>query len=194
MKNLDWIGNAISIALFGVLALASWSLSEFVQRGRLAAASEAPAGPNAIIEQARIVRTDETGLPRYRLEAARIVVDNRRDASQLTEPRLITLSTQEPKTEVRAARAQASEDQNRIELAGDVVITRQAWATQPVVRVDTPRLTLWVNEERAYTDAPVYIQRGQSTLQGVGMRLDQKTQKIEIISESRMVMPRGNPP
>jgi len=36
----------------------------------------------------------------------------------------------------------------------------------------------------------VLISRGASTLAGVGMVFDQKTQRIEITSDSRMVVPR----
>ncbi|MFZ9481023.1 MAG: LPS export ABC transporter periplasmic protein LptC, partial [Burkholderiaceae bacterium] len=58
--------------------------------------------------------------------------------------------------------------------------------------ITTSKATLWIDEERADTDAPVFVQRGLSTLQGVGMRFDQKTQRIDIISESRMVVPKEN--
>jgi LPS export ABC transporter protein LptC len=73
------------------------------------------------------------------------------------------------------------------------VFERDPFESQPLLRVSTTRATLFIEEERAITDAPVFIQRGLSTLQGVGMRLDQKTQKLEIISESRMVVPKENP-
>jgi hypothetical protein len=56
MKNVEWIGNLVSIILFSVLAVASWGLSEFIQRGMGGTQGPALSGPNAIVENAVIVR------------------------------------------------------------------------------------------------------------------------------------------
>jgi LPS export ABC transporter protein LptC len=60
--------------------------------------------------------------------------------------------------------------------------------------VSTSKATVLIREERAMTDAPVTIERGASTLQGNGMRLDQKTRQLEITSDSRMVVPKKGQP
>ena len=192
MKSADWIGNLISITIFSVLALASFGLSEYLARGRGPDASNAASGPSAIIDNAKIVRTDALGQPQHRLTAARIVYNERDDRSVLEKPTIVSLALNKPHTVMRADQAVATHQQNQIELSGDVVITRDAFGNQPNARITTSRATVFVEEERAVTDAPVFVQRGLSTLQGVGLRFDQKTQKIEIISESRMVVPKEN--
>lgn len=189
MKSTDWVGNLISITLFSVLALASWGLSEMLQRSRMQEAPVAATGPNAIIDKARILRTDVNGRPVYRLDAERITHDEKADRSEFDQPVLKSLAAGRPKTLVRANTAVSTQHQDQIDLSGDVLITRDAFDTQPATRISTSRATFFIEEEKAVTDAPVYVQRGLSTLQGVGMRFDQKTQKIEIISESRMVVP-----
>lgn len=193
MKNVEWIGNVVSIILFSVLAVASWGLSEFIQRGMASTPRPALSGPNAIIENATIVRTNLEGRPIYRLEASRITHDERIEESLFEQPRLLTLLSDRPVTRIRSDRGTTGDRQNKIDLDGNVVFERDPFASQPFLRVSTTRATLFIEEERAITDAPVFIQRGTSTLQGVGMRLDQKTQKLEIISESRMVVPKENP-
>lgn len=190
MKNTEWIGNAISILLFTILALASWGLSEVLQRGRLNNQTVVGSGPNAIIENPTIIRTDGYGKPRYRLEAQRILHNERADESLFEFPVVTSLSPDKPKTVVRANSAIATNQQNQIDLNGDVVITREAFGTQPPAKITTIRATMLVAEELATTTAPVFVQRGLSTLQGVGMKFDQKTQKIDIVSESRMVVPK----
>ena len=190
MKNTEWIGNTISILLFALLALASWGLSEVLQRGRLGEQPVASGGPNAIIDNPKITRTDVLGKPQHRLEAKRILHDERGDRSLLEQPVMTSLASDKPKTVVRADTAIATNQQNQIDLSGDVVITRDPFGSQPPVRITTAKATLLVAEETATTDAPVFVQRGLSTLQGVGMRFDQKTQKIDIVSESRMVVPK----
>ena len=136
------------------------------------------------------MRTNASGEPVFRLRAARIVHNEDLDQSEFTQPRLTSLRPDQPLTLVQSDRALSQDKQNKIDLFGQVVVDRAASASQPALLVRTPRLTLFVDEERAFTDAPVFVRRGQSTLQGVGMRLDNKLEKLEIISESRMVIPK----
>ncbi len=192
MRNTDWVGNLISIVIFTVLALASFGLSEYLVRGRLGDTAAVASGPNAIVEGPKIIRTDLHGKPQHLLTAKEITFDERRDRSELNQPILLSLTAEKPRTIVRADQAVATDHQNRIDLFGEVVFARDAFGNQPPARITTSRATLWIEEERADTDAPVFVQRGLSTLQGIGMRFDQKTQRIDIISESRMVVPKDS--
>ncbi len=189
MKSTDWIGNLVSVLFFAALAAASWGLSEYLARGRLERAATKASGPNAVIENPNIIRTGPNGLPQYRLQAKRIEQIESEDKSLIVEPSLQSMMKDRPLSTVRAKTAIATDRQNRIELSGDVVMTRAAFSGQPEMRLTTPKATLLIDEERAYTDAPVRVQRGMSTLQGVGMVFDHKTQQIRVLSESRMVLP-----
>lgn len=190
MRTAEWVGHVISIAFFAILAVASWGLSEVLQRGKINENGGPASGPNAVIDNARIVRSDALGRPHYRIEAARITHSDRDDRSVFIQPFMVSLAPNKPATSVRANTASATRNQNQIDLSGDVLITRPAFADQPAAKITTPRATLLIKEERATTDAPVFVQRGGATLQGVGMTFDQKTQRIDITSESRMVVPR----
>lgn len=190
MRQPEWLGNSISIGLFAVLAAASWGLNQYLQRGRYAQGPMADSGPNAVIENPKIIRTDARGNAQYRLDAKRIVHSQQSDRSVIDQPVMISLTADRPRTSMWADQAVATNQQNQIELEGNVIITRDAFDGQPPAKITTSRATVFVQEERATTDAPVLVQRGLSTLQGIGMRFDQKTQRIEIVSESRMVMPK----
>lgn len=189
MKSSEWVGNTISIGLFALLAAASWGLNQYLQRARPASGVAAKPGPNAVIDNPRIIRTTSTGQTQYRLDGSRITHNESLDESVIEKPVMVSLLDGRPKTVIRAQQATATEHQNRVELRGDVAIDREAFDNQPAARITTPKATLLIQEEQAFTDAPVRIERGLSTLQGIGMRFDQKTQKIEIVSESRMVVP-----
>lgn len=190
MRQSEWLGNSISIGLFLILAAASWGLNQYLQLGRSGQGSMAGTGPSAVIENPKIVRTDARGHAQYRLTAKRIEHDDGHDRSVIDQPIMVSLSADRPKTTIVADQAVATNQQNQIDLEGNVMIQREAFDGQPPAKITTPRATVLLQEEQATTDAPVLVQRGLSTLQGIGMRFDQKTQKIEIISESRMVMPK----
>lgn len=189
MKSTDWIGNLVSLLFFATLAVASWGLSEYLARGRLERAAISPSGPSAIIEEPVIVRTGPDGQPQYRLQAKRIERVESEDKSMILEPVLVSLTKDRPISRAQAKTATATESQNRVDLSGDVVMTRKAYAGQPEMRLTTEKATLLINEERAFTDAPVRLERGMSALQGVGMVFDHKTQQVRVLSESRMVLP-----
>jgi lipopolysaccharide export system protein LptC len=189
VKATDWIGNLVSVLFFAALAAASWGLSEYLARGRLERAAGTPQGPNAIVERADILRTGPDGLPHYRLQAQRIEHSERDDKSLMLAPTLVTLMKDRPMSTAKSNTAIATENQDRIDLFGDVVMTRAAFADQPAMRMTTPNATLLVKEERAFTEAPVRVERGMSILQGVGMVFDHKTQQIRVLSESRMILP-----
>lgn len=190
MKATDWIGNVISIGMLAVLAFASWGLSEILQRGWLDAASQSNRGPNAIVEEPRVIRTDANGMPQYRLDARRMTFTQASDQSILEEPVMTSLAADKPKTVIRSDKAIGTHQQNEVELIGNVRMTRDAYGNQPQTRVTTSQATLFMDEERAMSDAPVLVERGASTLQGIGMRYDQKTLRLDIVSESRMVVPK----
>lgn len=190
MRQSEWLGNSISIGLFMILAAASWGLTQYLQRGRFPQGPLGDAGPNAVIENPKIIRTDARGEAQYRLDAKRIIHTERSDRSVIDQPVMVSLTTGRPKTTIVADQAITTDQQNRIDLQGNVIIARDAFDGQPAARITTPRATVLVHEEQATTDAPVLVQRGLSTLQGIGMHFDQKTQKIEIVSESRMIMPK----
>ena len=194
MRQPDWLGSTISVSIFALLAAASWGLNEFLRRAQLEATVVNSAGPNAIIENPRVTRSDAQGHAQYRLDARRILFEEQADRSLVEQPVMVSLASDRPATVMRADRAITTRQQNHIDLEGNVRIERSAFDGQPAAKVFTSQATFLVREERALTDAPVLIERGASTLQGKGMRLDQKTRQLEIVSDSRMVVPKKGQP
>ena len=194
MRQPEWLGNAISIGLFALLAAASWGLNEFLRRSQLESIVINREGPNTIIENPRVTRSDAQGHAQYRLDAKQILFEEQADRSLVEQPVMVSLASDRPKTVMQAERAITTRQQNQIDLEGNVRIERNAFDGQPAARVNTSKATVLIREERAMTDAPVIIERGASTLQGNGMRLDQKTRQLEITSDSRMVVPKKGQP
>ena len=194
MRQPEWLGSTISVGLFALLAAASWGLNEFLRRSQLESVVVNKEGPNAIIENPRVTRSDAQGRAQYRLDAKRILFEEQADRSLVEQPVMVSLAPDRPKTVMQAERAITTRQQNQIDLEGNVRIERSAFDGQPAARVNTSKATVLIREERAMTDAPVIIERGASTLQGNGMRLDQKTRQLEITSDSRMVVPKKGQP
>jgi lipopolysaccharide export system protein LptC len=185
----DRIGSLVSIALLGTLAAASYLLSEWALQPNWENMSGDPMGPTAHVYSASITRTNENGVPTQRVQTPSIsqMADGQ---SVFTEPVVVTLRPDRPPVMATALRGDVNADQTVVTLRQKVVVTRQAFGADPAIRIETSSLTFLVNDGLARTAEPVMIYRGASTLYGVGMTLNQKTDQVTILADSRMVLPK----
>ncbi|MDA0665352.1 MAG: LPS export ABC transporter periplasmic protein LptC [Proteobacteria bacterium] len=185
----DRLGSIVSMALLGGLAAASYLLSEWALQPDWQRASADRAGPTALVYGATIVRTNRDGLPDQRIQTPEI--EQFADGQSLFKsPVVVILRPDRPPVTVTADKGSVSADQSLVTLRQKVVVTRRAFGTDPSIRVETESLAFFVNEDIARTADPVMIYRGTSTLYGVGMTLNQKTDQMTILADSRMVLPR----
>jgi LPS export ABC transporter protein LptC len=185
----DRIGTLLSVALLGALAAASYLLSEWALQPDWQKASATRTGPTAYVYGASITRTNEGGTPAQRVQTPRItqMADGQ---SIFSEPVVVTVRPDRPPVMATALRGEVSADQSIVTLRQKVVVTRQAFGEDPAIRVETNSLTFLLNENLARTADPVMIYRGGATLYGVGMTLNQKTDQVTILADSRMMLPK----
>jgi LPS export ABC transporter protein LptC len=185
----DRIGTLLSVALLGALAAASYLLSEWALQPDWQKASATRTGPTAYVYGASITRTNEGGTPAQRVQTPRItqMADGQ---SIFSEPVVVTVRPDRPPVMAMALRGEVSADQSIVTLRQKVVVTRQAFGEDPAIRVETNSLTFLLNENLARTADPVMIYRGGATLYGVGMTLNQKTDQVTILADSRMMLPK----
>ncbi len=185
----DRLGSIVSMALLGGLAAASYLLSEWVVQPDWKRASADRVGPTALVYGATIVSTSRGGLLNQRIQTPEIeqFADGE---SFFKSPVVVFFRPDRPPVKVTADKGSVSADQSLVTLRQRVVVTRQAFGADPSIRVETESLAFFVNEDIARTADPVMIYRGISTLYGVGMTLNQKTDQMTILADSRMVLPR----
>ncbi|MEY4083181.1 MAG: hypothetical protein RL483_550 [Pseudomonadota bacterium] len=188
----DRIGGWLSLALLAGLGLSSWLLSAVTQAPDWIKASRSQSGPTAVIAKAHIVKTGSDGRPRQVVDSPQITQfeDGR---AELTSPDLVSFRVQGPPVTAKSRKALVSADQNEVVLEGSVVIRREASEKDPALRVETETLTFLSDQEIAQTAAPVMVYRGVQTLYGVGLRLDEKTDRLQILADTRMVLPKSKP-
>jgi LPS export ABC transporter protein LptC len=185
----DRIGTLLSVVLLGALAAASYLLSEWALQPDWQKASATRTGPTAYVYGASITRTNEGGAPAQRVQTPRITQMGD-GQSVFSEPVVVTVRPDRPPVMATALRGEVNADQSIVTLRQKVVVTRQAFGADPAIRVETNSLTFLLNENLARTADPVMIYRGGATLYGVGMTLNQKTDQVTILADSRMVLPK----
>jgi len=150
--------------------------------------------PDYIVDNFSFVRMSETGKPRYVISGAHLAhrpVDN---TSEIDKPVVQALTTDHPHMTMTANRARVNQDQNQVDLAGNVEIQRPAAANSQPLHISTQALTILPDEEIARTDQPIRMTLGSATVDAVGMVSNNATQQIHLGGRGRAVYPPRQPP
>lgn len=178
----------VSLGLLAGLAMTAWLLSQLALRPSWDAALRAGGQMNAQVRSAEVLQTDASGRPKYRIQTPELsLFDDGR--SQMQAPMLVALRQDAPAIRAQANHASVSADQNEITLEGDARIERQAYGKEAEVRIFTDWVRFDVSAQTAETTAPVRVNQGATVLTGVGMKFNQRTEQIEILSNTQMVLP-----
>jgi lipopolysaccharide export system protein LptC len=150
--------------------------------------------PDYIVENFSFVRMSEAGQPRYVISGERLAhrpVDN---TSDIEKPVVQALSTDHPHMTMTSQRAHVSQNQNQIDLTGDVDIRRPGSDKSQPLHITTEFLTLLPDEEIARTGKPIRMTMGSATVDAVGMVANNATQQIQLGGRGRATYPPRQPP
>jgi lipopolysaccharide export system protein LptC len=91
--------------------------------------------------------------------------------------------------------AHINQNQNQIDLSGNVDIQRPGAPAQPgrnatqPLRIRTEALTVLPDDEIAKTDKPVDLKLGETSASGVGMVVNNATQQVQMGGRGKIVLP-----
>jgi len=155
--------------------------------------------PDYIIDNFSFVRMTETGRPRYVISGARLThhpVDN---TSEVDKPTVQSMTVEHPRMTMTAEHAHINQNQNQIDLSGNVDIQRPGSVAQPgmaaaePLRIRTEALTLLTDDEIAKTSKPIQMTLGNATVTGVGMVANNATQQIDLGGRGHVTYPPRQP-
>ena len=75
---------------------------------------------------------------------------------------------------------------NRITMIGDAHVHRQPDARNDALDAYSQKFVIMPNDDVVYTDLPAHVVKGRSTMDGIGMRYDNKTQQLRVYSASNV--------
>ena len=133
-----------------------------------------------------MLRTDATGKPINRLEGdyARHFPDD--DSYHVTDPRAVGQQTGNPITVGTSKTAIMDHDSKRITMIGDAHVHRQADAKNDAMDAYSQKFVILPDDDVVYTDLPAHVVKGKTTMDGVGMRYDNKTRQLQVYSASNV--------
>ena len=186
---LERLGGLLSIGMVGLLALAAWLLSELVAQSASPASSRPSGSISTVITQAEILQTNAQGQAQYQVRAPRVDLFNDGQAL-LDQPELVSLAPSQAglAMSARADSAVISGNQQDIEIRGNARMTRPAQGKEPALEVTSPWIRFDLKAQTAQTTAPVRVVRGASVLTGDGLLLDQRSETIRVLSNTKMIL------
>ena len=144
--------------------------------------------PDFVIHDSVLRKLDSSGQLQYTLNSAVIRHYPDDDSTDMSKPHLIYQYPTRPSMTIRAERGHANKEGQQIDLYENVQITRAATAKDPEMNGYTDQLTVFPDDEKAFTKSPVLITKGKSSLKGVGMQVDSRAQTYVLESQAFAVL------
>ncbi|MCF8177920.1 MAG: LPS export ABC transporter periplasmic protein LptC [Sulfuritalea sp.] len=130
--------------------------------------------PDYWVEKFEVRRFDTEGKLQHTLVADKLVHYPDDDTTLITNPH-ITFN-QRPESEIFSRTAHMGPDGKVVDLIDDVQVIRHndSEKSGPTV-LETRRLRVFPDDEKAHSDDPVRITRGMSVINGIGLDIDNKS-------------------
>jgi lipopolysaccharide export system protein LptC len=178
------------LMLFAVFcALGSFWLVQVMQGEDNAHGINAGNEPDYIVDNFSWVRMSEAGKPRYVISGERLThrpVDN---TALIDKPVVQSLTDEHPPMTMTSNSALVSQNQNQIDLTGNVDIRRPAAPGAEPMRIRTEVLTILPDDEIAKTDKPIRMTLGSASVDAVGMVANNATQQIALGGRGKVAYP-----
>jgi len=139
--------------------------------------------PDYIINSLSATTLDEQGKPHYLMTAEKMVHYPDDDSTHLEKPQLVSLYANRPPVYVSALRGKVSSDGEQVFLQDDVKVVRGASATHSKMTFTTSFLHVLPDQDLADTDRPVTIVDDSTVVNGIGMKLNNKTGMAELLAQ-----------
>ena len=181
----DRIPAVIAVALLVALVLGTWWAADYAQRSiPIDPPRRISHDPDSWAEHFIMVRTDESGIAINRLEGVHMNHYPDDDSYLVTTAKAIGQQPGSPITVGTSKIAIMDKNGSRIVMKGDAHLHRLPDKDHAPLDVTSQELTLLPDDNVAFTDLPALVVNGNSTMNGKGMRYDNKTRVLQVFSSS----------
>jgi lipopolysaccharide export system protein LptC len=170
-------------------AFGSFWLVQVMQGEDNAPGANAGNEPDYIIDNFSWVRMSESGKPRYVISGERLTHRPADNTALVDKPVVQSLTVEHPPMTMTSERALVSQNQNQIDLTGNVDIRRPAGAKAEPLRIRTEALTVLPDEDIVKTDKAIEMQLGASSVAGIGMLANNATQQVHLGGRGQIIYP-----
>lgn len=138
--------------------------------------------PDYIINNFTATSLDAQGKIRFTMSAKKMWHYPDDDSTHMEAPQLVSMLADSPPMRSSAMRGTVSSKGDEVFLYDDVMMVRPAYGKQSAQTFSTNYLHVTPDKDIADTDHLVTVTRAGSTMQAVGMELDNKARTIKLLS------------
>jgi lipopolysaccharide export system protein LptC len=131
--------------------------------------------PDYQVQNFHFIRTTENGQAHYLLSGKTLLHYPVDDAIEIIMPVAKSINPNQAPTTIHAERARLLENNQHIQLLGNVNISRPASDKAEAMQLKSPTLLIMTESDTMQTDDPVEILFGQSLLFGTGLQANSAT-------------------
>lgn len=176
----------------GLLGATYW-LNQQVQPEPAKPDSSLRHDPDSIVENFSAVRLNEQGTPHFIMSATRMVHYPDDDSTVIEMPRINMLSEDRPPLLASAKSGSISGKGDELFLQGDVEVLREAGVQHDQFALQTEYLHIIPGQDLVRSDRAVTYIEAHTTVNAVGMELNNMTRTIKLLSKVRSeYVPPGN--
>lgn len=166
-----------------------WLVQVVNQSGQEQQADQFRNEPDYIIDRFSMVRMTKEGKPAYIISGDKLTHRPIDDASDIDKPFLNSLSGNQPPMTIHADTARVDQGNTRVKLNGNVDVVRPATPKTEPMRLQTSTLTVFPDEERMETEAPVRLKLGGTSSTGTGMKSNNATRQLQLGGRGTITLP-----
>lgn len=148
--------------------------------------------PDFTADKLTLRRYDLSGKTQYILVADRMIHYGDDESTELIRPRLDYLNRPEP-VRMESDFATVSKDGETVVLTDNVLLKRAAQPDKPEATLRTERMTVWPDDERMRSDAPVTLTQGKTVIVAERMESDNIVGNIRLQGLVRGTLYRNTP-
>jgi lipopolysaccharide export system protein LptC len=166
-----------------------WLVQVVNQSGQGQQADQFRNEPDYIIDRFSLVRMTKEGKPAYIISGDKLTHRPVDDASDIDKPFINSLSGAQPPMTIHADTARVDQGNTRVTLNGNVDVVRPASPKAEAMRLQSSTLTVFPDEERMETAAPVQMKLGNATSVGTGLKTNNATRQMQLGGRGTITLP-----
>lgn len=179
----DRLPTIVAIVLLTGLVIGTWWAADYAQK---AVPIDPPRRithePDHWAADFVLIRSDEQGMAINRLEGSYLEHFPDDDSYEIQRARAIGQQPGSPLTIASSDVAVMDQDGSRVVMSGNAHVHRKEDAENRALDVKSDELTILPDEDVVFTDHPALVVHGNSTMNGTGMRYDNKTRQLQVYS------------
>lgn len=172
------------LPLLGLLGATYW-LDQQVQPEPVKPDGSTRHDPDSIVENFSAVKLNKQGTPYFIVNAAKMLHYPDDDSTALEAPRLTLLAEDSPPLLATAKSGSISRKGDELFLQGGVEVLRGPGMEQDQLKLQTESLNIIPDQDLASSDRAVTLTEAHTTVNAVGLELNNKTRTIKLLSKVR---------